>query len=578
MAKTYADIPEPVLDFLSHPDAVRFLKKWEERHALPKLSGVLKLLDRVVLGEVALDALPSELVKLGVPEAKSKAAAVDLAADRLLPIAGAVGDVAGAIASWGGDLSKMEGGKTVDMPKVTAESFVAGYLAEHMVRMPTDVLQNRLVLLVTSFVKGVRDENEAANMMSRASKVGGLDMPEADARELLKGVAERLAFVKISFADTPKTVQAPAVSPEGPQAPLLGKEGAGTVRSETSPVPTAGTSAGTDLPMPLLRKEGVARQPLAGRAVDVPTDEDAAEVAALTKKKGIKPSYPSPYEGEGMGEVPRGSFADQVAQAAGLSFANADMKKRFELAVDARVRDVRDAFETRETLEAAVDKGGVGIQGAALATTVETLEKLVAQRRSSTDATAASAQKEFVSRTQEEKRSKDEARRAFEEAALSKRYAELTGRPTDAVSAAPIGAMKAAATARVSAATIPPGAGRPRVDDVRAARRLAGPVDELRGMTLAEFRRLSKDPEEAARKVKAKVALLEDQGYDQRIAAIKGWRESAVHRLYVALSQEALSSGKSVVQVAEERRKADPAMLTASELASLIKLNGELRF
>jgi hypothetical protein len=130
----------------------------------------------------------------------------------------------------------------------------------------------------------------------------------------------------------------------------------------------------------------------------------------------------------------------------------------------------------------------------------------------------------------------------------------------------------------VSAATVPPAPGRPKLDDVRVARRLAGPLDELRTMAMADFRRLSKDPEEAARKVKAKVALLEEQGYEQKIAAVKAWRESGVNRLYAALSQEALAAGRSVADVAAQRRKAMPEMFSPSELAAVIALNGELRF
>ena len=73
-------------------------------------------------------------------------------------------------------------------------------------------------------------------------------------------------------------------------------------------------------------------------------------------------------------------------------------------------------------------------------------------------------------------------------------------------------------------------------------------------------------------------ALLEDQGYDQKIAAVKAWRESPVNRLYVTLSQEALATGKSITQVAEERRRSDPGLFTSEELAVIPKLNAELRF
>ena len=69
--------------------------------------------------------------------------------------------------------------------------------------------------------------------------------------------------------------------------------------------------------------------------------------------------------------------------------------------------------------------------------------------------------------------------------------------------------------------------------DVQAVPKLTGPVDELRQLTIDDFRRLSKDPREATLKIKDKIDLLEDMGYEQKTQGVKAFLESGVNRLYL---------------------------------------------
>jgi hypothetical protein len=340
------------------------------------------------------------------------------------------------------------------------------------------------------------------------------------------------------------------------------------VAKAAPPKPVVPPPAPKPKPAPVPQPKPVA-SPLAGKPTDAFSDEDEKEAQRIAAKANVA-AVPT-------GEIldPK-AIADQVAKAAKLAFATPELKKRFELVVDARTRDVRDAFETRNLLEQPSDKSGLGITGGTLANAVEALERLIGERKAALDAYAEKERERSTAKLAEDRRARGAATQMKEERELAKRFGELTG-VVDA------GVVEAAVTAqarpapRMSAATLKP-SGKPKVEEIRFAQRLAGPVDELRLLTLTEFRRLSKDPAEAARRVAAKVSMLEEQGYEQKIAAVKAWKESPLHGLTLALSAQALAQGKPLSAVAEEWRGEGKEVPTADELAAIASLNGSLRF
>ena len=555
--KTYADLPDEAVAFLSDLGAGDFASAFLKKYgAAGNPDALLNLIDDVALGGAVLSELPAELQKLGVPADKANAAAAELASARLLPIAGVVGDVGAQIRKWGGKLGEAQARPKVALPKLTAEQFVDGFLAERKVVMPSDVLQNRLKLLLVSFVKGVRSEPDAVAMMGRPIKVGGLEMAEGDAKAILKGATDKLAFTKIEVGEQRTEVKKVVEAIEVKEPPALKP-------AATDTSPTSKTSITPPKSKPIS---------LGGKPVDTFSEEDEKEARQVAAKANVATAP------NGNILEPK-SIAAAVASAAKLSFTSPDLQKRFENVVDARTRDVRDAFETRALLEAPTDKSGLGIKGATLANAVEALEKAIDDRKASLDTYAAKERERALAKTAEERRARGQATQMKEERELAKRYGEITGVVDAGTVQAAVTAQAAARPApRVSPSTIPATGSRPKVDEIRFTSRLAGPVDELRLMSLTDFRRLSKDPVEAARRVEGKVKLLEDQGYDQKIAAVKAWRESPLHRLYLSLSEEALSAGKTLPAVAEERRAAGKEAPTAPELAAIATLNGSLRF
>ena len=116
------------------------------------------------------------------------------------------------------------------------------------------------------------------------------------------------------------------------------------------------------------------------------------------------------------------------------------------------------------------------------------------------------------------------------------------------------------------------------MQEIAFSKRLVGPVEELRTMSLTDFRRLSKDARQAATKVKDKVGLLEGEGTDKKIEGIKAWRSSPLSKMYMEVTRDAVLKGVPIVELLAQLRSSKTETLTDEELKVIMELNGELRF
>lgn len=134
------------------------------------------------------------------------------------------------------------------------------------------------------------------------------------------------------------------------------------------------------------------------------------------------------------------------------------------------------------------------------------------------------------------------------------------------------------AQARKETSSIP--AGKVVMEDIKHVpkTKLTGPIDELREMNLADFRRLSADPVTAAASIKGKIKLLEDDSYSQRLSGIKAWRESFINKLYLEIGQESIVKHNSIEAVIAERKNAGAEYLSNEEFNAIMDLNKDLRF
>lgn len=100
------------------------------------------------------------------------------------------------------------------------------------------------------------------------------------------------------------------------------------------------------------------------------------------------------------------------------------------------------------------------------------------------------------------------------------------------------------------------------IADVKTPRLIDG-IEELRMMTLKDFRRLSQDPMEAIKNIYQKILALEKDSFTKKMKGIEAWKENEISAFYREMSFGG-QSGK------------EPA-LTEGEFDALVELNEMLR-
>lgn len=367
----------------------------------------------------------------------------------------------------------------------------------------------------------------------------------------------------------------------------------------------------------------------------------ARAVAPRLSAAGMASSSPRSSSGTELA-----GFIRRAMEQSRVSVSDPTLAKRFEMLVSARLRDVRDALETREILIRDRASGGMGLSPAEAERVGEILGGL------SREFTALWQTREREQAEQWKRRQSDRLNAAAgfgkkDEEDLEKRHQNLlirAGIPPQQssrrASASPAPAPKSiqpvvppkrpvSANAGLRAAVpfqktpvigrpmLPPpppheemalpavipskpfqkpsaaprpvpartyaaqpsyAVNRPKVQDVRFAPRLLGPIDELKEMKISDFRRLGRDAAETIFKLKAKIDLLAEESFSKKITGIDALKKSEPWRLYSLLSSQALETGKPVEEVIQEREKNKELTLTPDEFRAIMDMNKGLRF
>ncbi len=326
------------------------------------------------------------------------------------------------------------------------------------------------------------------------------------------------------------------------------------------------------------------------------SSNDGRDDARLEEElNNIKQNKAEILQKKGPLDIP--GIVKEICENSTFKFEDAQLQERCAKLIESRVRDVRTPEQTRAQLEKTVENGGLGVTGRRLSDMLAMIEGRVAAYQGNLN--------------QEEQRKRIEKRAAApnqealakkEEALLTKRYVELTGKVPDEhiAPAAPSVSRTSVAisahheqlaregkidSAKVKAAVVgsqqvaaPRPKMTPSMQEVTFEKRLSGPIDELRSLSLTDFRRISKDSTQASTKVMDKVDLMEEQGYEKKVEAIQAWRSSPLNQLYVGITREAVLTGVPVVEVLGKKRTAGEETLTDEELKAVMKLNADLRF
>jgi len=281
----------------------------------------------------------------------------------------------------------------------------------------------------------------------------------------------------------------------------------------------------------------------------------------------------------------------RIIDKSSIQLTTDETKQRFKNIITARLKDIRDQVQTREMLVGLPTVGGLGLDSAkadqVLAIVSEEFEHLFGKQRQQVSNEPffdlkAEAKKllegpiieppEIVFRPDkaEENFSPKPSQPTAEPPAEAKAEAIIEEEPAEVESNNErISLSRPLASQDMT---------KPKIEDVKFRPRLTGPIEEIRSMTLTDFRRLGATPQEAIAKILAKIELLEDESFTQKVEAVKAWKENEIQRLYLELGDQSMEEKKPIAEIINQRVKENVPTLSQEEVEAVIELNQRLRY
>lgn len=523
--------------------------------------------------EVGFEILPGLLeLRLGLDKQQSEKLSYQIAIKVLFPVRDEIDGFVEAVKQWGGDASTMEKLEK----QITPQEFVQMIISETIPK-GGDHLQDRAKHVLLDYVSEKNDRAKTIEFIVRDPKVGGLGLEEAEAKNLLDFVDKK----KVGFIieeDKP-------VEPKVVEVPVKKRRLSREERLIRDPI--------------VEEKPKIVSENVKPKELEAFTEKDAFEVDKINGEKQhiITAPNKSPKTIQEM--------VDEVCKKPSLKFNDKVMMDRCKKVVETRIRNVRTAEQTRKHIEQPIKQGGLGVSGRALSEMLEAIEQYVSNYEQTLSSRSEVEKAEHIAQklsTLDKKQVLDKKQQQV----LSKRYASITGQvPLEHVEpVSPSGARVSAgisheesvrqqenridkdrvrnaiekANKQKAVNSVKPILAKPQVQDIKSKKRLSGPIEELRYMTLSDFRRLSKNPNQAITKVMDIVELVHDQGYHKKVEAIKAWKASPINQIYIALTQKSILESVPLEELRLSQEASKTEMLTKEELDSIIKLNTELRF
>ncbi len=277
---------------------------------------------------------------------------------------------------------------------------------------------------------------------------------------------------------------------------------------------------------------------------------------------------------------PHRQLVRQVIDQHQLNFQTPEAIERCVIAGETFLRGVRTEAQVRERLLLSHEHGGAGLAEADATTCLTALVKAADQLHSEPKRQIDDSRRAFVNKNAEAAHADvvkqgsaiDGATPRFERpVAVPVTFEKAPGRP--------VGRPPSSVTVvrPVDPIPLPSKNTGPLVSDVQFAPKIVGPIDELKSMTLEDFRRLSRHSRESAAKVLAKVETLGKQSYEHKRKGIDAWHAGPVNRLYLEYLRKVMS-GTTPAAITLERRKAKLPILADEEFKELMNLSQKLRY
>ena len=265
-------------------------------------------------------------------------------------------------------------------------------------------------------------------------------------------------------------------------------------------------------------------------------------------------------------KAPRGlehNKIDEVQRKLSLTFPSAELDKRFRVLVGSRLSGVRTADKFKAALERPIAQGGLALD-------VHTIERVLDAIEGHLEETHSAAAKKYVAGRKEHV----EKRQSQYQAPSKPGVVPSVDTKTPAKPAA-----RKTNTTLSSESMAPPrsASGKKPIVDVQYQRRLVGPVEELKRMNLADFRRLPGEASEVLESIREDINGMAQRDPGLRIQAVEAWRSSPLVQTYRKLMSAALRKGVSMPDILADAHE-NPGKMTIEELNAIRSFNSSLRY
>jgi hypothetical protein len=107
---------------------------------------------------------------------------------------------------------------------------------------------------------------------------------------------------------------------------------------------------------------------------------------------------------------------------------------------------------------------------------------------------------------------------------------------------------------------------------------ITGPVEEIKNLSLKDFRKLGTTPIESAGRIWDKINLLEDESLIKKDEGTRAWRQSEIYQLYLAIGGSSMAEKKPIDQIIANRKSAGQPFLMPEEFNAVADLNRRLTY
>jgi hypothetical protein len=118
----------------------------------------------------------------------------------------------------------------------------------------------------------------------------------------------------------------------------------------------------------------------------------------------------------------------------------------------------------------------------------------------------------------------------------------------------------------------------PTPEKVASPHVLSGPIQELKSLSLGNFRLLGETAEQSKEKLLDKINNLSKESFTKKSQGIEAWRQSEVYKEYLNLGNESMIQGKEISDIIDDYKSKSKDTLSLEEFDAVSDINKSLRF